>query len=52
MGESINIADDCPICGGGGRIEIPVMGTDMEWVECPMCTLKPEYKEFQTWMGE
>jgi len=36
---------DCKICNGRKEIEVLVMGTDTEWVECYFC--KPDEKIIQ-----
>lgn len=30
----------CKMCKGKKEIEVIVMGTDTDWVECPKCSLK------------
>jgi len=37
----------CKICNDTKQIEVPIMGTDTEFVECPYCSEKEEYKRFQ-----
>jgi CO dehydrogenase nickel-insertion accessory protein CooC1 len=37
----------CKICNDSKRMEVLVMGTDTEFVECSYCSDKPEYKKFQ-----
>jgi sarcosine oxidase delta subunit len=37
----------CKICNDTKEIEVQVMGTDFDWVECPYCSNKPEYLNFQ-----
>ena len=39
----------CKICNDSKLVEVLVMGTDTEWVECSYCSDKPEYKKFQEW---
>lgn len=40
----------CITCKGSKQIEVIVMGTDTEMVECPYCSTKEEYKKFQEWI--
>ena len=37
----------CKICNDSKEMEVLVMGTDTEYVECSYCSDKPEYKKFQ-----
>jgi len=37
----------CKICNNKKLIEVLVMGTDVDWVECPYCSNKSEYIKFQ-----
>ena len=37
----------CKICNDTKVMEVLVMGTDTEYVECSYCSDKPEYKKFQ-----
>jgi hypothetical protein len=37
----------CKICNDSKQIEVLVMVTDTELVECSYCSDKPEYKKFQ-----
>lgn len=40
----------CRVCNGRQQVEVLVMGTDTELVECPYCSNKQEYKKFQSWV--
>jgi hypothetical protein len=42
---------ECKICKDRKEIEVIVMGTDTDWVECPYCSPKEEYKKFQEWQS-
>lgn len=37
----------CTVCEDRGVIYENVMGTDFDYVECPFCSEKEQYKEFQ-----
>lgn len=38
---------NCKICNDTKEVEVLVMGTDTEMVECAYCSTKEKYKEFQ-----
>jgi hypothetical protein len=41
----------CKICGDSKEVETIVMGTDTAMVECPYCSTKEKYMEFQKWVN-
>ena len=38
---------ECSICNDSKQMEVLVMGTDTEYVECSYCSNKIEFKKFQ-----
>jgi len=42
----------CRVCRDTKKIEVLVIGTDTEYVECPYCSEKPEYEKFQNWISK
>jgi tRNA(Ile2) C34 agmatinyltransferase TiaS len=40
----------CKVCNDTKEMEVNVMGSDYQFVECSYCSTKPEYKEFQEYV--
>lgn len=43
----LNKEPQCTICNDSKNIEVIVMGTDTDYVECPYCSDKDKYQKFQ-----